>query len=66
MGSYYHMRVWKLKKLQKCPHLVHLDPPQEDVEPPSLTSLRTHKATFHMAKKNPDMDPEAFRSARDN
>ena len=59
-GSFYHLRVYQLKKLCKCPHLVNLDSPKWDLEPPSVTSLRTHEATFKAAKKNPEIEPEAF------
>ena len=63
--SFYHLRVWKLKKLWECPHLQNLDPPRQDLEPPSITSLKTHEATFEVAKKNPEIEPKAFRRARD-
>ena len=64
-GSFYHLRVWQLKKLQECSHLQNLDPPRQDLEPPSTTSLRTHEVTFEAAKKNPEIEPEASRKARD-
>ena len=64
-GSFYHLRVYQLKRLKDCPNLVNLDPPKQDLEPPSMTSLRTHESTFEAAKKNPEIDPEAFRKARD-
>ena len=59
-GSFYHLRVWQLKKLRECPHLQNLDPPRQDLEPPSITLLRTHKATFEVAKKNLEIEPKAF------
>ena len=62
-GSFYHLRIYQLKELKKCPHLMDLDPPKPDLEPPSLTSLRTHETTFEAAKKNPQITQEAFEKA---
>ena len=64
-SSFYHLRVYQLKRLKDCPHLVNLDPPKWDLEPPIVTSLRTHESTFEAAKKNLEINPEAFRKARD-
>ena len=64
-GSFYHLRVYQLKELKKCPHLVNLDPPKPDLEAPSMTSLRTHETTFEAARKNPQITQEAFEKARD-
>ena len=51
-GSFYHLRVYQLRELKKCPHLVNLDPLKPDLEAPSMTSLRTHETTFEVARKN--------------
>ena len=59
-GSFYHLRVYQLKRLKDCPHLVNLDPPKWDLKPPSVTLLRTHESTFKAAKKNPEINPKAF------
>ena len=64
-GSFYHLRVYQLRELKKCPHLVNLDPPKPDLEAPSMTSLRTHETTFEEARKNSQITPEAFEEARD-
>ena len=64
-GSFYHLRVYQLRELKKCPHLVNLDPPKLDLEAPSMTSLRTHETTFEVARKNPQITQEAFEKARD-
>ena len=45
-GSFYHLRIYQLRELKKCPHLVNLDPPKPDLEAPSMTSLRTHETTL--------------------
>ena len=66
VGSYYHMSVWKLKQLWECPHLMNLDFLRQDQLPPSVTSLKTHKATFEVARKTPDMEQEAFEKARNH
>ena len=42
-GSFYHLRIYQLKELHKCSHPVNADPPKPDLEPPSMTSLKTHK-----------------------
>ena len=64
-GSFYHLRIYQLRELKKCPHLMNLDPPKLDLDAPSMTSLRTHETTFKVARKNLEIDPEAFRKARD-
>ena len=64
-GSFYQLRIYQLKELKKCPHLMNLDPPKPDLEPPSMTSLRTHETTFKAARKNPQITQEAFEKARD-
>ena len=33
-GSFYHLRIYQLKELHKCPHLLNLDSPKPDLEPP--------------------------------
>ena len=65
-GSYYHLRVWKLKQLWECPHLQDLDPPRQNQLPPSVSSLKMHEATFEVARKNPKVDPKVFKKAKDN
>ena len=52
-GSFYHLRVYQLKELKKCPHLVNLDPPKPYLKAPSMTSLRTHETTFEVARRIP-------------
>ena len=64
-GSFYHLRIYQLKELKKCPHLMNLDPPKPDLEAPRMTSLRTHETTFEAARKNPQITQEAFEKARD-
>ena len=64
-GSFYHLRVYQLRELKKCPHLANLDPPKPDLEAPSMTSLRTHETTFEAARKNPQITQEAFEKAQD-
>ena len=64
-GSFYHLRIYQLKELKKCPHLANLDPLRPDLEAPSMTSLRTHETTFEAARKNPQITQEAFEKARD-
>ena len=64
-GSFYHLRIYQLKELKKCPHLVNLDPPKPNLEAPSMTSLRTHETTFEAARKNPQISPEAYQKAWD-
>ena len=64
-GSFYHLRVYQLRELKKCPHLANLDPPKPDLESPSMTSLRTHETTFEVARKNPQITQEAFKKAPD-
>ena len=64
-GSFYHLRVYQLRELKKCPHLVNLDPPKPDLEALSMTSLRTHETTFEVARKNPQITQEAFKKAED-
>ena len=64
-GSFYHLRVYQLRELKKCPHLANLDPPKPDLEAPSMNSLRTHETTFEAARKNPQITPEAFKKAWD-
>ena len=64
-GSFYHLRVYQLRELKKCPHLVNLDPLRPDLEAPSMTSLRTHETTFEVARKNPQITQEAFEKAQD-
>ena len=64
-GSFYHLRVYQLRELKKCPHLANLNPPKPDPEAPSMTSLRTHETTFEAARKNPQITPEAFQKAQD-
>ena len=59
-GSFYHLRIYQLMELRKCPHLMNLNPLKWDLDVPSMTSLRTHETTFEAAKRNPDIDPEAF------
>ena len=44
----------------------NLDPPQKDLLPPSLSTLKTHQATFEAARKNPNVDLETFQRSRDN
>ena len=63
--SFYHLRIYQLKELKKCPHLVNLDPPKPDLEAPSMTSLRTHETTFEVARRNLQISPEAFQKAQD-
>ena len=64
-GSFYQLRIYQLRELKKCPHLMNLDPLKPDLETPSMTSLRTHETTFEAARKNPEIDPEAFWKAQD-
>ena len=64
-GSFYHLRVYQLRELKKCPHLANLDPPKPDLEAPSMTSLRTHETTFEPARKNAQITLEAFEKAWD-
>ena len=64
-GSFYHLRVYQLRELKKCPHLANLDPPKPDLEAPSMTSLRTHETTFEVARKNLQITLEAFEKAWD-
>ena len=64
-GSFYHLRVYQLRELKKCPHLANLDPLKLDLEAPSMTSLRTHETTFEAARKNSQITPKAFEKARD-
>ena len=64
-GSFYHLRIYQLKELKKCPHLMNLDPLKPDLEAPSMTSLRTHETTFEAARKNQQITQEAFEKARD-
>ena len=64
-GSFYHLRIYQLKKLKKCPHLVNLDPPKPDLEAPSMTSLRTHEAMFEAARKNKQITRKAYEKVRD-
>ena len=64
-GSFYHLRVYQLRELKKCPHLANLDPPKPDLKAPSMTSLRTHETTFEVARKNPQITQEAFEKAQD-
>ena len=64
-GSFYHLRIYQLGELKKCPHPLNLGPPKWDLEPPSITSLMTHESTFEVAKRNLDIDPEAFWKAWD-
>ena len=64
-GSFYHLRIYQLKELKKCPHLMNLDPLKPDLEAPSMTSLRTHETTFEAARKNPQITQEAFEKAQD-
>ena len=64
-GSFYHLRIYQLKELHKCPHLLNLNPPKPDLEPPSTTSLKTHEITFEAANKKQGIDPEVFRKIRD-
>ena len=64
-GSFYHLRIYQLKELKKCPHLANLDPLRPDLEAPSMTSLRTHETTFEVARKNPEITQEAFEKAQD-
>ena len=63
-GSFYHLRVYQLRELKKCPHLVNLDPLKPDLEAPSMTSLRTHETTFEVARKNLQITQEAFEKAQ--
>ena len=65
-GSFYHLRVYQLKELKKCPHLMNLDPPKSDLEAPSMTSLRTHQTTFEAARKNPQITLEAYEKAQNS
>ena len=64
-GSFYCLRVYQLRELKKCPHLVNLDPLRPDLEASSMTSLRTHETTFEAARKNPQITQEAFKKAQD-
>ena len=64
-GSFYHLRVYQLTELKKCPHLVNLDPLKLDLEAPSMTSLWTNETTFEAARKNLQITSEAFKKARD-
>ena len=64
-GSFYHLRVYQLRELKKCPHLANLDPQKPDLEAPSMTSLRTHETTFEAARKNSQITLEAFEKAQD-
>ena len=64
-GIFYHLRIYQLKELKKCPHLMNLDPPKPDLEAPSMTSLRTHETTLEAARKNPQITQEAFEKALD-
>ena len=64
-GSFYHLRIYQLRELKKCPHLMNLDPLKPDLEAPSMTSLRTHETTFEADRKNPQINPEAFQKAQD-
>ena len=64
-GSFYHLRIYQLKELKKCPHLANLDPLRPDLEAPSMTLLRTHETTFEVARKNPQITLEAYEKARD-
>ena len=64
-GSFYHLRIYQLKELHKCPNLVDADLPKLDLEPPSTTSLKTHELTFEVAKKKQGIDAKAFRKIRD-
>ena len=64
-GSFYHLRVYQLRELKKCPHLANLDPLKLDLEAPSMTSLRTHETTFEAARKNLQFTQEAFKKAWD-
>ena len=64
-GSFYHLRIYQLKELKKCPHLMNLDPLKLDLEAPSMTSLRTHQTTFEAARKNPQITLEAYENAQD-
>ena len=64
-GSFYHLRVYQLREIKKCPHLVNLDPPKPDLEAPSMTSLRNHDTTFEVARKNPQITQEDFEKAWD-
>ena len=64
-GSFYHLRVYQLRELKKCPHLANLDPPKPDLEAPSMTSLRTHETTFEAARKISQITLEAFQKAQD-
>ena len=64
-GSFYHLRIYQLKELKKCPHLMNLDPPNPDLEAPSMTSLRTHETTFEAVRKNPQTTQGAIEKARD-
>ena len=63
--SFYHLRVYQLRELKKCPHLANLDLRKPDLEAPSMTSLRTHETTFEAARKNSQITPEAFEKAQD-
>ena len=64
-GSFYHLRIYQSKEVKKYPHLMNLDPLKPDLEPPSMTSMRTHETTFEAARKNPKITQEAFEKARD-
>ena len=61
----FYLRIFQLKERKKCPYLMNLDSLKLDLEAPSITSLRIHETTFEAAKRNPDIDPEAFRKAWD-
>ena len=65
-GSFYHLRIYQLKELKKCPHLVNLDPPKPDLEAPSMTSLRTHETTFEVARGIRRLAQRPFRRSRTN
>ena len=43
---------------------MNLDPVKQDQLLPGITFLKTHEATFEAARKNSDMDQEAFEKAR--
>ena len=64
-GSFYHLRVYQLRELKKCPYLANLVPLKLDLEAPSMTSLRTHETTFEVARKNAQITLEAFEKAQD-
>ena len=44
---------------------MNLDPPKPDLEPPSMTSLRTHETNFEAARRNTQITQESFEKARD-